>query len=102
MKLLTNDIKRSLPALYSTESIPANMKTIVAKFFDPLGSWRWYVVEGDEQEDGDWTFFGLVDGSVKEWGYFTLSELESVDVGLGLGIERDIHFPKQNASSFTA
>jgi hypothetical protein len=29
----------------------------------------------------------------KEWGYFSLSELESVDLLLGgLGIERDIHF----------
>ena len=102
MKLLTNDIKRSLPALYSTESIPANMKTILAKFFNPVGAGTWYVVEGDEQEDGDWVFFGLVDLLEKEWGYFTLSELESLDVGLGLGIERDIHFPKQNARHFIA
>lgn len=102
MKLLTNDIKRSLPALYSTENIPANMKTILAKFFNPVGAGTWYVVEGDEQEDGDWVFFGLVDLLEKEWGYFTLSELESVDVGLGLGIERDIHFLQQNARHFTA
>ena len=66
MKLLTNDIKRSLPALYSTENIPANMKTILAKFFNPVGAGTWYVVEGDEQEDGDWVFFGLVDLQEKE------------------------------------
>ena len=102
MKLLTNDIKRSLPGLYSTESTEAENKTILAKFFNPIGAGTWYVVEGDEQEDGDWVFFGLVDLLEKEWGYFTLSELESVDVGLGLGIERDIHFPKQNARHFIA
>ena len=102
MKLLTNDIKRSLPALYSTDMIPAEKKNILAKFFNPLGSWTWYVVEGDEQEDGDWVFFGLVDGFEKEWGYFTLSELESVDVGLGLGIERDIYFSPKPAKHFIA
>ena len=102
MKLLTNDIKRSLPALYSTEGTPAGMKTILAKFFNPIGAGTWYVVEGEEQEDGDWLFFGLVDFLEKEWGYFTLSELESVDVGCGLGIERDYHFPQQNARHFIA
>jgi len=25
-----------------------------------------------------------------EWGYVSLSELEALDVGLGMGIERDI------------
>jgi len=102
MKLLTNDLERSLPALYSTESIEAENKTILAKFFNPVGAGTWYVVEGDEQEDGDWVFFGLVDLLEKEWGYFTLSELESVDVGCGLGIERDYHFPQQNARHFIA
>ena len=66
MKLLTNDIKRSLPALYSTESTEAENKTILAKFFNPIGAGTWYVVEGDEQEDGDWVFFGLVDLQEKE------------------------------------
>ena len=100
MDLLTSDIERSLPALYSTECIPAAYKTILAKFFNPMGAGTWYVVEGSKQEDGDWLFFGLVDLLEKEWGYFTLSELESVDVGCGLGIERDIHFPRQNASQY--
>jgi len=43
-------------------------------------------------EDGDWLFYGLVDGFEKEWGYFSLKELESVRGPLGLGIERDIYF----------
>ena len=64
----------------------------MCKFFNPCGPGTWYAVEGSEDADGDWTFFGLVDLLEREWGYFTLSELESLDVGFGLGIERDIHW----------
>ena len=38
--------------------------------------------------------FGLVDIGFgdPEWGYISLNELEALDVGLGLGIERDMLF----------
>jgi len=91
MQLLTEQIKKILPALYSTENIPCEDKTIVVKFFNPLGNQKWEIYEGSE-EDGDWRLFGLCDlgfGS-PEWGYVMLSELEAVDVGLGMSIERDI------------
>ena len=92
MKLLTDEIKQALPDLYTTEDTPTDQKEIVCKFFNPCGIGTWYVVEGSEDADGDWTFFGLVELHEREWGYFTLSELESLDVGFGLGIERDIHW----------
>jgi hypothetical protein len=92
MKLLTAEIIKKLEKspLYSTEKI--NVKPIIVKYFNPTGSGSWYVVEGAKQEDGDWLFFGLVDLLEKEWGYFTLSELQSVKGRLGLGIERDMWF----------
>jgi len=89
MKLLTKEIEKKLPRLYSQEKV-SNPKIIV-KFFHPLSSWTWYVTEGDRQEDGDFLFFGLVDGFEKELGYFTLKQLEEVKVK-GLGIERDMYF----------
>lgn len=108
MKLLTKEIEKALPALYSGENTPLADKKIVVKFFDPCGSWTWYAVEAsavraeDEEcvplkdcvgaERADVMFFGLVDGMEKEWGYFTLSQLTSVKGRFGLGIERDIHF----------
>ena len=92
MKLLTEQIKSKLPALGETENISCDDKEFVVKFFNPMGDWEWLVAEGEEQEDGDWMFFGLVSGFETEWGYFSLRELESVDVGFGLGIERDICF----------
>tara|TARA_R110002020_G_scaffold474848_1_gene707721 strand:- start:1634 stop:1951 length:318 start_codon:yes stop_codon:yes gene_type:complete len=92
MKLLTNKIKAALPALYSSEEIPCEDKTIVVKFFNPLGSQTWEIVEGSEQEDGDWILFGFCDlgfGS-PEWGYVTLHQLEEIKLPMGMGIERDI------------
>jgi len=89
MKLLTAEIIKRLPKLYSQEEV-SNPKIIV-KYFHPLSSWTWYVTEGEKQEDGNWLFFGLVDGHEKELGYFKLKELEEVKVR-GLGIERDMFF----------
>tara|TARA_R110002051_G_scaffold154430_2_gene226591 strand:- start:6 stop:359 length:354 start_codon:yes stop_codon:yes gene_type:complete len=96
MELLTDEIKQALPDLYTTEDTPTDQKEIVCKFFNPCGAGTWYVVEGSEDADGDWTFFGLVELHEREWGYFKLSELESLDVGFGLGIERDIHWGNES------
>jgi hypothetical protein len=88
MKLLTKELKSKLPKLYETENIPLEEKTAIVKFFTPDSSWTWYAVEWDN----DGLFFGLVDGFEKEWGYFSLSELESVRGHFGLPIERDLYF----------
>ena len=92
MQLLTDKIKAALPSLYSTEDIPCEDKKVVVKFFNPMGPQTWEIVEGSYQETIDtWLLFGKCDlGDGPEWGYVTLAELESLDVGFGLGIERDI------------
>ena len=96
MMLLTQEIKRALPKLYSQEDKPAEQVPIIVKFFDPTGSWTWYVTEGEPTEDGDYRFFGLVDGFEKELGYFLLSDLQHAKAGQtgmrALPIERDLHF----------
>lgn len=97
MKLITKEIEKKLPKLYSQEK-EKNPKIIV-KFFHPLSSWSWYAIEGDRQEDGDWLFFGLVDGFEKELGYFSLKQLEEVKVK-GLGIERDMYFGEHRLNEF--
>ena len=96
MQLLTEAIKKALPPLYSTEDIPTENKEFICKFFNPLGVGSWLVAEGEEQEDGDWLFFGLANIFHPEWGYFSLRELEEVGVGLGLGIERDICYGSED------
>ena len=87
MKLINAEIKNSLPKLSEQESKGINTIAYV-KFFTPDSSWTWYATEFD----GEDIFFGLVDGFVKELGYFSLSELESARGPLGLKIERDLYF----------
>ena len=92
MKLLTKEIKDNLKPLHTFENTSPEKTPIVAKFFDPCGSYDWYVTEGEEDDNGDWLFYGLVNGQYKELGYFRLSELNAVRGQFGLGIERDLHF----------
>ena len=87
MKLLTDELIKTLPPLYSTENIKDPL--IQCKFFTPDSSWTWYVLEFDKTNE---IFFGYVCGLERELGYFSLQELESVKGQLGLGIERDISF----------
>jgi DUF2958 family protein len=90
MKLLTDELRARLPPLYSQEAEAEPM--VYAKFFLTGTGWTWYVTEGQEQE-GDFLFFGFVVGLESEFGYFLLSELESVRSPLGgLPVERDLSF----------
>ena len=89
MKLLTDELRARLPPLYSQEAEAE--PTVYAKFFMPGTGWTWYVTEGSPREE-DFLFFGFVVGLESEFGYFLLSELESVRNTLGLGVERDLAF----------
>ena len=87
MKLLTEEIRRKLPPLYSQDGKGGKAVAYV-KYFSPSSLWSWYATEFD----GEDIFFGLVDGHCKELGYFSLSELESVNGPMGLPIERDLYW----------
>jgi hypothetical protein len=89
MALVDDRLRASLPPLYSQEAEADPM--VHARFFLPGTTWSWYVTEG-EPRDGDFLFFGFVVGLVGEFGYFLLSELESVQTRLGWRVERDRTF----------
>jgi len=89
MKLLTQNILKKMPALYSTDG--EKQKQVIAKFFTPDANWTWYAFEGEQQGD-DFLFFGLVDGLEKELGNFSLNERKSARGAFGLPVERDRHF----------
>lgn len=93
MNLLPKTLESKFPKLGDTERLDPKDIPIIAKFFDPCGSWTWYATEG-ERVGNDFIFFGLVRGFDNELGNFTLSELQEVKGPLGLGIERDLHFGK--------
>ena len=70
IKLLTKELEKALPALYSQEKTPDPL--VVCKFFTPDAGWTWFAIEGSPvDEDGfydtdkekvDFVFFGLVSG----------------------------------------
>ncbi|MGZ3947268.1 MAG: DUF2958 domain-containing protein [Flavisolibacter sp.] len=86
MKLLTKELLKELPPLYSQEN--EKDPKVICKFFFPDFHWTWYAIE----YDGNDTFFGYVAGDFPELGYFTLSELQANRGKLGLPIERDLYF----------
>jgi hypothetical protein len=89
MKLLTQEIRASLPPLYAQGNAADPIAHV--KFFTPDSSWTWYVTEGQARGD-DCLFFGYVIGLEAEWGYFALSDLENVRGPWGLPVERDEDF----------
>lgn len=91
-KLVTKQVEKDLlkAPLYSTDG--QKDKKVIVKFFTPWSSWTWYVFEAEKKENGDWTFFGMVENEMgSEMGYFTLSELQSIKGSFGLSVERDIY-----------
>lgn len=86
MKLLTEELRKALPALYGQDEKMDPM--VYCKFFAPWTDWTWYVTEFDGVDE----FFGYVDGFHGELGYFSLAELSKTRGPGGLGIERDMHF----------
>ena len=96
MQLMTKELRKKVPPLYSQEHLGSKAVAVV-KFFTPDSSWTWYGVSWDGKD----IFFGLVDGLEKELGYFSLSELESVRGPMGLAIERNLHWkPKMLKEMF--
>src|SRR5512135_1554005 len=111
MKLLTKELQRLLPPLYSQENEADPVCRV--KFFMPDGAFTWYVIEGATREKtgcgwglncqhrllaeydpahDDVLFFGYVAGQEAELGYFTLSELAAIRGVLRLPVERDLYF----------
>lgn len=88
MILLTAELRDRLLAngrLCDVDHVP------VVKFFNPVGAATWLATELDEDED---SLFGLADlgFGCPELGSFSLLEMASVRLPLGLGVERDLYF----------
>lgn len=98
MKLVTKEIEAKLlenGRNREQDHVP------VLKIFDPSGAATWLFNELDEDRV---TLFGLCDlgFGFPELGYANLEELASVRNGLGLPLERDLHFEgKHPMSTYT-
>lgn len=87
MKLLTKQLRRQLPPLYTNEQLGLDALALV-KFFIPGDIWAWYASEFDGKD----LFFGFVVGYYGELGYFSLAELSTIRGPFNLPVERDLHF----------
>ena len=89
MELITKEIERRL---LENGRTPNRDHYPVVKFFDPCGAATWLITQMDPEEPD--ILFGLADlgFGCPEFGSVRLSELRTVKGGLGLGIERDLHF----------
>ena len=94
MELLPKDVRENLPKLYSQEG--SEDPIVYLKFFTPFANWTWFVTEGESEGD-DFMFFGYVIGLEREWGYFTLNQLQEIDVH-NLTVERDLYFRQESFS----
>ena len=98
MKLMTKEIEKKIPDLYEQDG--KGMEAIVyLKLFNPVGSQTWYVTELDKETGQMFGYANLGDPQSAELGYLpTIKEFEQIDVGLGLGIERDKYFDEMTLS----
>jgi hypothetical protein len=104
MILLTPDLRSALRAndidrrAAQRDERPEPDPAPVVKLFNPLGSATWLATELAQDDD---TLFGLADlgFGCPELGYFSLSEIASVRLPFGLGIERDLGFETSFALS---
>lgn len=94
MKLVTKQLEKLFEKypLYSQEE-KGEEALVLCKFFAPVGAYTWYVLEAEKRED-DYMFFGLVINNQfeREYGYFTLSQLEEIRLPFACRIERDKYF----------
>lgn len=97
MILLTPDLRFALRAnainhrAAQRDEKPEPNPVPVVKFFNPLGAATWLATELYDDDD---TLFGLADlgFGCPELGVFSLSEMASVRLPFGMGIERDLSF----------
>jgi hypothetical protein len=88
MKLMTKEISEQAQQQYHFGSGMEQM--IVAKFFDPTGSWSWFLMNQDPSDPN--YLWGIVKGFEIEMGSFSLQELQDFRGRFGIGIERDLYF----------
>ena len=92
MKLMTKAIQEQAEKQYDEGSDME--QNVVAKYFDPMGSWKWFLMNKKKDDSYCW---GIVKGFEVEMGSFSIDELESIKLPLGMKIERDLYFEPMKA-----
>ena len=98
MELLTKEIEKRFKEVGSQDG--AKDPIVIAKFFNPVGAGTWYATEYDPKERIFFGYVSIFGDNCDEWGSFSLDELQELDCGYRLGIERDIHCGEKRISEF--
>lgn len=86
--LMPPEVAAEMPGLYANED-QGDQALARVKLFTPWTKWTWYASEYDPKQR---LCFGVVVGHEREFGYFSLAELEKITGPGGLRIERDLHW----------
>lgn len=91
MNLMPKEIAKNIPTIGAQDG-KGEDAVVYLKIFDPCGRLTFFATEFD----GEDTLFGYMISPLgpdcDEWGYSSLSELQSVRNPLGLPLERDRSF----------
>lgn len=92
MMLMTKELEKAFEQYpFGSQDEKGMDAKVIVKYFNPCGAGTWLITEGEKQEDGSWLLFGYCHIFEWEWGYVSLSELESVQLPFGLTIERELY-----------
>lgn len=94
MMIITKEIQQAFDKQGYVGDKTADKIVVICKLFNPIGAGTWYLYEQDKNNP-DWfmAFCNLGDSQMAELGTISMNELMSVQLPLGLKIERDRQFP---------
>jgi hypothetical protein len=96
MKLLTKELIDRFAKVGSQEEVKDPI--VIAKFFNPMGRGYWFATEYNPEDKIFFGYVSLFGDYNDEWGSFSLEELESLQLPMGMKIERDMYFGEKPSS----
>ena len=96
MQLMTKALEERFAQVGRQEEVKDPI--VIAKFFNPIGRGYWFATEYDPKDKIFFGYVSLFGDYNDEWGSFSLEELESLELPMGMKIERDLHFKECPAS----
>jgi len=90
MQLMTKELEERFAQVGRQEEVKD--PTVIAKFFNPIGRGYWFATEYDPTDKIFFGYVSLFGDYNDEWGSFSLEELESLQLPMGMKIERDKGF----------
>jgi len=89
MELMNAGLEQRFKEVGSQENNPDPL--VIAKYFNPTGSGTWYAVSYDPETREFFGYVSIFGDYCDEFGNFSLDELESLELPMGLKIERDMY-----------